>query len=339
VRAFAFAAGLLAALALAGCAGDGNPQIGTGEPFRVQYPDPNRNQQLAAAQFVRGPLPGEARHDAGTHAHAPDAGPGVPPRITQIDTAGFYRQGQGGAKVTGRASETASAVGISLDGVGTGYWVVPIGEPDGTVQGEFDWTAVCDFADGIPAGNHSIRVVAIDGLGTAGETFPQPVCIASRVPDNFHSCRPKRAVPEAVISLEWDANVDLDLQVVAPDGRLIDPKHPYSEDPNDAGVLPRDVGKFDRDSNPACALDGIRMENLVWKDVKPHGTYQIYANLFDACKQPAVRFTVSVYTKGSNPDGGEGSLVNHFSQSGELMDFQANGDSARGLFISEFVFH
>jgi hypothetical protein len=102
--------------------------------------------------------------------------------------------------------------------------------------------------------------------------------------------------------------------------------------------VPDDAGQLDRDSNSGCVIDGIRHENLVWNKGRPTGRYGIYVNLFDACKQGSVRFEVSVY--GAVPDGDGGSHLERFyDQTGELLDIQANGGSALGLFVTEFVFN
>jgi hypothetical protein len=41
----------------------------------------------------------------------------------------------------------------------------------------------------------------------------------------------------------------------------------------------------------------------------------------------------------SGEDGGNSHLVQGFEKSGELLDFQANGGSGRGLFVGEIIFH
>ena len=72
---------------------------------------------------------------------------------------------------------------------------------------------------------------------------------------------------------------------------------------------------------------------------RPEGRYRIYVNLYDACRQPSVRFAVSVSEAVGGEDEDE---VKHLEQKrtyrGELLDFQANGGSDRGLFVAEYVF-
>jgi hypothetical protein len=209
-----------------------------------------------------------------------------------------------------------------------------VGIPSPVDNNEPTWDATVDFARDIPAGKHVLGVAPIDDRGNDGAQGEQDLCIASRVPDNLNACDPTIAPPDAVISLEWDDDVDLDLEVRTPDGRLIDAKHPTS------GMvsmlpIPPDIGVIDRDSNAKCVIDGIRMENLVYQ-TRPSGTFGLYANLFSACGLPAVRFNMTVYeAQGDVPDR---HLVKKASTSGELIDMDANGGASTGLLVTEYTF-
>ncbi|MGC4067080.1 MAG: hypothetical protein QM784_21065 [Polyangiaceae bacterium] len=191
------------------------------------------------------------------------------------------------------------------------------------------------MSDDVTPGYHDVRFVAIDKDGHAGRQIEFPLCVRSRVPDNFNACAPSANAPEAVISLRWDSNVDLDLQVVDPHGNVIDGKQTTSV-PVGESVDPT-AGVLDRDSNAGCVIDGIRYENLVWNTTAPKGRYGIYVNLFDSCKQPVVHFEVAVYGAVS-VDGAGKKLESYYSRSGVLMDYQANAGVGRGLFITEFDF-
>lgn len=339
-RVFVVPSAFAALLALS-CSGVKEDQIGAGEPFRV-----TAGKSPTPAQFIQGKLPGtkpperSATSPAASAAAPADAGADNSlPEIVEFSSASFAFQGQGDVGAHGTASEKAYAVGLALQGIGSGYWVVPVQGID-VATGNREWSVSCDFGTAVPAGYQQLLAVALDGNGLAGPQSALRICV---VPDDiqgfFAPCDHSNP-PEAVISLTWDANVDLDLQVLTPEGRLIDPKHPTALPPDDAGVVPPDTAQIDRDSNAGCRIDGIRTESLVWsaKAGMPHGSYGIYVNLFDACKQPAVRFRVDVYSVVPNPDGGVGHLKNFFSQGGELLDFQANGGAGRGLFVSQFVF-
>jgi hypothetical protein len=314
------------ALLVAAC--DRSTQIGVGEAFRVRD-----------GQFVSGELPGKQPKKQ-PEAAPPDGGTdNDPPRITAFETFNLdVLQGQGAKAFRGRASANASAVGIALEGVSTGYWVIPVGAPD-PVTGEFTWEASSDFDISIEPGRHPLRVVAIDGTERAGTQLELQICVRGRVADNGSACSPMRTPPRAVIALSWDVNADLDLQVVGPGNRVYDVKR--TKDSSDAGMLMEGEAAapptFDRDSNAGCVLDGIRTENLIWNDV-PEGKYGLYVNLFDACKQPAVRFRVAVYTpEERGADAGE-LLEERYARAGELLDLAVNPTNSRGLFVGEYRF-
>jgi hypothetical protein len=328
---------------LFGCSGE-QTQIGTGEPFRVHAPA----KVTWTAQFVKGELPGSPPEpekkqpptnptvDAGQKVDG-GARPDTRPLVTSLSTPAAAIQGQGDLPVSGIVSINTASVGLALAGVGSGYWVVPVGAPD--PSGGLEWHALCDFDRTIPSAFHKIRAVAFDESGNAGPQLEKEICVVSAVPDNFNSCD-KSTPPEAVISLAWDANVDLDLQVRTPEGRFVGAKNPTTLPASDAGIVPPGSGVLDRDSNAGCVTDAIRRENLVWpKGFKPQGRYAIYANLFDVCKQASVRFTVTAYFSKTGEDGGNRHLVKGFERSGELLDFQANGGVGRGLFVGEVIFH
>jgi hypothetical protein len=325
----ACAAALFAAAAVAPVAAcDGETQsVQFGEPIRVR-----------GAQFVKGDLPGTPP-PATTATGDTDASvdPNGPPAVTAIQALStVVYPGEGGKALSGRATSKASSVAIRFADMGTGYWVLPIGAPDPLFPGELTWSAPSDFDPNDPPGKHPLLAVAIDANGVAGVQSEQTLCLASAVPDNLESCDPTRNPPEAVITLKWNADVDLDLHVISPSGRDINPKAPLVY-PVDAGVQPsKNDPVIDHDSLAACVPDGRRQENLVFQG-RPTGTWQIYVNEYNACGKPAVTFTVSVY----EPEGtlGQGRhLVQTFTRSGRLLDVNADGDSSPGLFVAEYPF-
>jgi hypothetical protein len=320
-------------------------QIGVDEPFRVHTGD-----NEPAAQFRKGKLPGLPPLNTKPQTTAPkpaaDAGkPAGPPSIINVSTAGIVYEGQGSIGVSGTATENTYSVALALDGIGTGYWVFPVGDIQRPLT-ERSWSAACDFDSSIPSGYRKLLAVAIDKNNQTKRQGFAHICIANRIPDNLNSCQFSLAPPNAVISLSWDTNVDLDLQVQTPNGQLIEPKNPVATLPNDAGKLPKDIDAIDRDSNAACVIDGIRTENLIFANAMPHGLYGIYVNMFDACKQPAVHFRVEVWIAVDRElaDGATGRQLERFypgpadPQGGELLDISANAGTARGLFVTQFKF-
>jgi hypothetical protein len=311
VSSTAFVAALLA---LSACS-DGQSQVyGPSEAFRV------RN-----AQFITEAFPGSAPRKT------PKKGE---PTVTALDLKNrVVYEGQGGKSIAGRVSRDSRAVAITLKGASDGYWVIPAGNPDPATD-ELAWSASTDFDLGLEPGKAELWVVAIDEDGHAGARLEKEICIASRTPDNLNSCVETAVPPQAVISLDWSANADLDLQVVAPDGKLISSKHPSTRDP-DEPASDAD-GYIDRDSNANCVIDGQRHENLIWQKEMPKGRYSIYVNLFDACRQGAVPFSVTVHTAKTTDEGSESKLV--LERFGEFVELQANPANELGTFVAEYRF-
>lgn len=78
------------------------------------------------------------------------------------------------------------------------------------------------------------------------------------------------------VTLSWTRDVDLDLHVQAPVGA--DSTDIYYGNRLDAGA------SLDLDSNAACALDGVRSENVTWgTNLPPQGNYRIRVDLWSRC--------------------------------------------------------
>jgi hypothetical protein len=222
---------------------------------------------------------------------------------------------------------------------------LPLGNPDPQFPGELTWGALVDFNHAITPGIQPLRVVAVNANGVAGAQSDQNLCIASRLPadpgsgvaDDINACNAKVNPPEAVFSLVWDADVDLDLHVITPAGLDVSPKHALV-DPVDAGATPsKEDARIDRDSIAHCAPDGWRQEDLVFPVRPPSGSvFEIHANLFSACGKPSVTFTLSVYEPVGTPNK-DRHLVQSLQRSGRLTAFDADGDSS-GLFITSYPF-
>ena len=91
------------------------------------------------------------------------------------------------------------------------------------------------------------------------------------------------------VTLSWDADSDVDLHVVDPSGEEI-----YFGDRESASG-----GMLDRDSNAACAIDGIRNENIFWPvGATPRGTYVVRVNYWADCDVPDTNWTVLINNGG-----------------------------------------
>lgn len=306
--------GLLLAL---GCGGE---PLGTGlrEPFRVE-----------GAQFHDGLLPGlppltVADLGAGAQPVAPyPTPPEVAGRLVSPLDAGFT--------VSGRASTDAYAVGFQLAGLGSGYWLIPVGAPDPTNADELLWRAALDFGASLPPGLQQLLVAAFDVSGASGTQRELELCVRSPTSDNLNVCDPTSAPPALVVSLSWDSDADLDLEIRALDGSVVDRANTRGSGPGVAGA------QLERDANAGCRASGAPRENVVWQEAPAPGRYQVYVNLHDACGQAAVSFQLSTHESAAGDIEGEFRQLETARASGTLQSLSANGGAARGLWVTELV--
>ena len=314
------AASIVALIALAGCSGEAQP-VGLDEPLFV------RN-----GVFQRGDLPGAAPSDAGAT---------VVPGITAVESANnVISAAQGGKSYAGRTTPEAWSVGVRLDSLGTGWWMIPVGGADPSYNNELTWQLTADFGGAITPGLHRLRFVALDAQGRGGTQRDARVCVLPAVPDNLNACDATLAPPDAVLSLTWDTDADLDLVVVTPEGKIVDARHPTTAPVTgtavDAAAL-RDpsTGALDRNSNAGCAIDHIRRENLVWQGAPAPGTYRVYASLFDACRQSAARFRVTLTRRADGAAPGTHRPIETVRRDGIVTALAARGGATLGTFVTE----
>jgi len=328
-RAAVLALGALCLPLTVGCASE-PVTAGLTEPVRVRY-GLTQNAQFRAGKLPGSPPLTSSEALSGVAPTAPSSSLNVGGSVAHESDAGFA--------LSGVTSGEAVAVGIRFLDLGTGYWVLPVAGQDPTTPGTYTWAATVDFGSDIPPGFHPLAAVAIDASGHGGTQAESDLCIASDIPDNLSACSPGVAPPATVVSLAWDAPVDLDLRVVTPSGKIVDPKHPSTADAVNGKVDPTapGTGIIDTDAGLNCVDTGHRRENLVWQQTPALGRYFVYANLYDACGQPAVRFTLSLNRPEPALDGGAPQLAAIYERSGELLAADANAGSALGLFVTEFL--
>ncbi len=308
------AAAIAMSWALAPSCGGETAALGLGEPIQVK-----------TAVFKAGALPGVAV------APGEPAAPG--PSVTAIlSLSGLATAGQAGKALSGRTSTDAAAIAVGFDGAGSGYWLQPVGFPDPVNAGELTFDMIVDLAPTVPTGLQNLRFVAIDAAGQAGGQVSSELCIGGEIPDNFNACDPSLPPPPAVITLSWDTAADLDLEVVTPDGRVVDPKHPSTAGKGATAAAIAAGGTFDGDAQAGCRALGRRRETLLWKQPPASGTYLLRVNMFDACGASSARFEVGVYTP--EPTGDTTSaLVARQQLHGLLLAQQANGGAGPGLYL------
>jgi hypothetical protein len=229
-----------------------------------------------SAQFFPGDLP------------PPGGGPAVAGVDIGPDQAAPGKQAKGGYTV--RLAKEAYSVAVRLQGRTNGYWIARVDQVEPLFDGQVSAALTFDIAPTVAPGNYEIELSGIDGDRRYGARTTAPLTVVPRIPANA----------PVVISLRWDANVDLDLQVRAPDGTLLSPKHPTTAPPTapDAGTAPG-YGRLDGDSMASCVDDGLRQEDVIFDAPPRPGTYTVYVNAFDLCHELGTSYEVSVLRSGN----------------------------------------
>jgi len=222
--------------------------------------------------------------------------------------------------IGGNAAEGALSVAVALDGLSSGYWVVPVGAPDQETKGELTWKTVCNFSHDLPAGPQKLLFAAANRDGKFG---------AQRFLDV--TATPFRPEGHVVASLSWGNDADVDLHLISPSGKELDPKHISTTDFDKGTMMPAaGGGTLDRDSLANCQPDGRRSENVVWatdaSEPPEAGTYTVIAHLFNACGRPATSFSFDLYI--------DGKATEH--QAGVLLDIDADNGTGPGLYVTQF---
>jgi hypothetical protein len=325
---FTIAAATTGVVACLAAACDTGPGIltGIGEPFRVSN-----------GQFISGELPGSPPpEDAGVASASSDGS--VPPlSVLNVGyTTRLIAPGES-AKFNGDVSNDTVAVGARLDGLGTGYWVVPAGAPDISQPGTLTYSLSAGFDPNDPGGLRNLLVVAIGGSGQGGVQYATQLCFKPRIPDNGHACDPTVPLPDTVFTLQWDDPFDLDLHVKGPNGVDYNSREPYGG-PVDAGPrgIPPGLPHIDRDSDGNCTPDGLNQEDLIFDDPPPPGKYTVYVDPFASCGQPSVRFKFTLYrASGTCPACAQVAIT---SVTGEILASQETGGTLVPLQIAQVNF-
>ncbi|MBL8681828.1 MAG: hypothetical protein JNK05_21855 [Myxococcales bacterium] len=233
---------------------------------------------------------------------------------------------QRGKLVSGRATRDAFAVAMRLQNRGTGYWVLPLSTPDPSANDELTFEAMLSFAGDVTPGPAVAEVRAVGRDGVAGPASFFPLCLLGPIPDNLNVCDPSLAPPLLVVSLGWDTDADLDLEVELPDGRRIGPKRPS------AGV----AGAIDIDAGASCRHDGARRENFVVADAPLLGRYRVYASLFDACGQSHVYTRATVHRRALGAREGTFSQAETARADAQLTAFNVGAGERGAQLVLEF---
>lgn len=271
-----FALALLALLALVGACGD-EIEVTNGLKAKLR---------VAGGQFKEDDFPVDTSTDASAARPTPagDGGVLLPPRITTVESLNnSIKRGTVGKTLRVVVAENARTVAIGLEG-DPGYWLVPIDARSIEFAPDLELNATLDFDRKLLLGPHKLWFAASDKDGHYGAPRSLDLTILDDVP----------AAP-IVVSLTWTANVDLDLVVVQPDGKVVTNKavRTAADGPSAA--------RIDLDSNSGCVLDGHRAENALFT-ATPIGEYRVFVRHASPCGLPSTGWTVRLLREGVEVD-------------------------------------
>jgi hypothetical protein len=223
--------------------------------------------------------------------------------------------------IGGNAAQGALSVAVGLEGLGSGYWISPVGAPDQETKGELTWKVICNFAHDLPAGPHNLLFAAANRDGKFGPKSLLEVTSLPFLPQGH-----------VVASLTWGNDADVDFHLISPSGKELDPKHISTTAIDDSTMKPLPGGgTLDRDSNAGCVPDGRRTENVVWAsdatEPPEAGTYTVKVHLFNACGRSATSFAFDLYV--------DGKASQH--EAGILLDQDADNGTGPGLYVTQFT--
>jgi hypothetical protein len=229
--------------------------------------------------------------------------------------------GTAAKSIAGNAASGALSVAVALNGLGSGYWVTPVGSPDQETKGELTWKVICNFAHDLPPGPQRLLFAAANRDGQWGGQRFLDVTATPFLPQGH-----------VVASLSWGNDADVDLHLISPSGKELDPKHLSTTEIDEETMKPLPGGgTLDRDSIANCVPDGRRMESVVWAsdatDPPEAGTYTVIAHLFNSCGRPATSFVFDLYV--------DGQVSEH--QAGVLLDIDADNGTGPGLYVTQFT--
>jgi hypothetical protein len=248
-------------------------------------------------------------------------------------------QGDGNVGYGGLVTPDAYTIAVAAKDISTGYWVKTLDGPDATQDNDLLLSLKLDFLPEVPKGSQVLQFVAIDGDGHPGPEYDATLCVLTDYAENsLAECSDDITPPNAVVSLSWDTNVDLDLIVIAPNGKVITSETPTTGLAVD-GKVDRTVvqdpttGTLSRDSNADCDIDGIRLESLIFPGDPPEGDYQFYADLHSACGASYVNFSLDEHRR-TDADDGTHPVETTALGTGELLADQQDGGAALGTYLT-----
>jgi hypothetical protein len=203
----------------------------------------------------------------------------------------------------------ASAVAIGIDGQDS-YWILPAPDQDSASPYLMNFRAALTFSPDLDPNQFPID----DNTGTPKLTVLLRAISNGAMGDvrsyDFHLLSAGVPDGELVVSLAWNAPVDLDLHVVAPlpDGSgttevwAKNPSALPAQGATNASVDAGDreaSGYLDLDSNASCQIDNRDLENVVWTGAPPTGHYIARVDAFSLCGMKSAQWHVTASLRGT----------------------------------------
>lgn len=211
---------------------------------------------------------------------APEAGSDAAPTAPAAGTA----VNGGSAAVSVSAGSDFTTVIVTIQGV-DGYYELTL---PAAVSAE---DLVLGMAPGLNRMQLQVRL-AVGSGGTVGQYAAQTL-------DVYHV-----GTGDVQVSVSWTGASDVDLHVFDPNG----------EEVYFANKQAASGGTLDLDSNPACTIDHINNENVVWPTGSaPRGDYTVEVHYFADCGVPRSDYVVTVAIKGHEPQVFTGSFVGAYT--------------------------
>ncbi len=259
------------------------------------------------AQLMQGGLPPDEGGPAVTQILRPQ--PAVVRGEATVRLSG--RMGPGGVSLLMRAAGDADHWQVAPDGF------------DFVVADELLWGTELEFSHAVGPDELTVELQAVDAQGRAGPLSQTRFVMSDETPAS-----------RLLVSLGWDAPVDLDLHVELPDGTVVGAKNVNAFEPTPGVNPPADGamlgGYHDYDSNQQCRLDLRNRENVVWQVDPPPGRYRVFAELFSACDAASVNLQAMVQL-GEDPIETAGATMYAFD-----AREHSTADEAPGLLVLEF---
>ena len=168
--------------------------------------------------------------------------------------------------------------------------------------------------------SHPLRFVAIDGSGQRGHAGRRRRCASSRASrTTCHACNPRRTRCPPPSSRCSGTPTSISTCTSCPRRAGRQPEDARSACPSTAGTSAADTTIRPSTATRCAAASPTACARRTWssRSRRRTGTYLIYADPFDACGQPAVRFTFdSISEPGSDR---RAPCTPTFTRSGELL--------------------